>query len=128
MPFDLPILSRASAMMTHAQTRQTLVAQNIAHADTPGYRARDLPDFARLYEQGMFEARASRAGHAGVEGALLERAREISGAGLESPDGNTVTLEDQMLRGVEAQRAHSRAVTVYDKSLDILRLAMGRGR
>ncbi len=44
----------------------------------------------------------------------------------ESPNGNTVSLEDQMVRGVEAQRQHTMALAVWQKSLDILRFSLGR--
>ena len=40
------ILATASALARHSSQRQSLVAENIANADTPGYRSRDLDDFA----------------------------------------------------------------------------------
>ena len=43
MPID--ILSLASALAAHANVRQEVIAENVAHADTPGYRARDIADF-----------------------------------------------------------------------------------
>jgi flagellar basal body rod protein FlgB len=43
-----------------------------------------------------------------------------------SPNGNSVSLELEMLRGIEAQRAHSRAMRVYGSALGILRASIGR--
>jgi flagellar basal-body rod protein FlgB len=44
---DLPILSVLRTRMQWHQERQRLLAENVANADTPNYRARDLvpPDF-----------------------------------------------------------------------------------
>ncbi|MBB5515228.1 flagellar basal-body rod protein FlgB [Rubricella aquisinus] len=132
MPFELDIFRKAGALMAHAQARQAVVSENIAHADTPGYRARDIQAFSDVYQGSKAEldrAMTTRDGHRMREDqAAAHRFAEYVAPGIESPDGNTVTLEDQMIRGVEAQRAHSRAVAVYDKSMDILRTALGRGR
>ena len=45
---DLSILNLASALAAHASARQEVLAENVAHADTPGYRARDVADFAAI--------------------------------------------------------------------------------
>jgi flagellar basal-body rod protein FlgB len=44
---DIPILSMLRTRMQWHQERQRLLAENVANADTPTYRARDLapPDF-----------------------------------------------------------------------------------
>jgi flagellar basal-body rod protein FlgB len=42
------------------------------------------------------------------------------------PNGNSVDLEDQVMRGLEAARMHDRALTVYRSSLDLMRAALGR--
>jgi len=42
----LTVFQIAGRMAAHAGRRQTVLAQNVANADTPGYRAMDLPDFA----------------------------------------------------------------------------------
>ena len=45
---NLSILNLASALAAHASARQDVIAENVAHADTPGYRARDIADFASI--------------------------------------------------------------------------------
>ncbi|MGB0497879.1 MAG: flagellar biosynthesis protein FlgB [Rubricella sp.] len=117
MSSDLEILRTASALISHSAQRQSVIATNVAHADTPGYRARDVVPFAEVLARGLPET---------GRGAFALRNPDTPGT--VSPDGNSVTLEDQMVRGVEAQRAHSRALTIYGHSIDILRLALGRGR
>ncbi|MFD1807778.1 hypothetical protein ACFSHQ_05285 [Gemmobacter lanyuensis] len=48
----LQIVRMAQALAGHAGARQGEIARNIANADTPGYRARDMPDFAAAYADG----------------------------------------------------------------------------
>lgn len=123
---DLLRLAQASA--EHAAQRQAVVARNIAHADTPGYRAQDIPPFSDIFARtAPAELRATRPGHLAAEGGGAPRARAVA-TGAEAPNGNTVSLEDQMLRAAEARRQHGMALAVYSKSLDILRASMGRIR
>lgn len=117
--FDrLEIFSLASSLARHSAARQAVVAQNIANADTPGYRARDITSFEdtlRAMEQ---------AGGARQSDPLPVRTFDAGTPA--SPNGNSVSLEIEMLRGIEAQRAHSRALRVYGSALSILRTSIGR--
>jgi len=110
--FDrLEIFALAGARAQHAATRQAVVAQNIANADTPGYRAQDIPSFDAAWHalpRGVGDPRTFDAGTPA------------------SPNGNTVSLELEMLRGIEAQRDHARALQVYGSALSILRSSLGR--
>jgi len=126
--FDLSIFNIAGAMARHAAARQGIVAENIAHADTPGYRARDLQKFDEVMSGEMrpFAPTATRDGHFGVKSGAEFRADEISAFGSEQPNGNTVTLEDQMVRGAETQMQHDMALSIYSTSMDILRTSLGR--
>lgn len=128
---DLTLLRLASGLAAHATARQTLVSENIAHADTPGYRARDLGDFgAAVAAEDGFAARATRPGHFAADGAGAAglRPQETAALGAESPNGNSVSLEDQMVRAAEVRQSHDLAVGVYAKTLDILRAGLGRPR
>ncbi|MGM0584728.1 MAG: FlgB family protein [Pseudomonadota bacterium] len=136
MSSELQILSLAEALAEHASRRQVLVARNVAHADTPGHRARDLAPFsetvaAQAAQDGEgFRPRAMRPGHAGFADASGAGAEVVEDArtGAASPNGNTVSLEDQMVRAAEARMQHDLALGVWRKSLDILRAAMGPAR
>jgi flagellar basal-body rod protein FlgB len=130
MDLNLDILRLASRLAAHATARQQVISENVAHADTPGYRARDVADFASTLEAAPgFAAHTTRPGHipfgAGAHG--LEP-REASAFGVESPNGNTVSLEDQMIRAAEVRQSHDMALGVYTKSLEILRTSLGRAR
>lgn len=118
----LEVFQAAQAMARHAGARQALVAQNIANADTPGYRARDLHSFAEAYGASTGGLRTTRAGHIGA----AEAGRPFERASEASPNGNTVSLESEMLSAAEIRGAHNRALAIYGKSMDILRASLGR--
>ena len=126
---DINTLSLASALAAHAGARQQILAENVAHADTPGYKARDIRDFATIVDDriGAFAARTTRPGHIafGADAHGFD-VREQTALGAETPNGNTVSLEDQMLRAAEVRQQHELATGVYAKSLEILRAAVTR--
>ena len=121
------VMAMAGAMSSHAAFRQGLIAENIANADTPGYRSKDAAVFSDAYSSGpRLELRATRAAH--VQG----MDRDIGGDVFEivpghlSPNGNGVSLEAEMVRAAEVRRDHDTALAVYRTSLDILRASLGR--
>jgi flagellar basal-body rod protein FlgB len=121
---NLDVFRTAMAMARHAGHAQAISAQNIANADTPGYRALDLPDFHQTVRQAAAGQRATRPEHlhGGADRTpVAEERREAM-----DPNGNTVSLELEMVNAVDAQRQHSRALAVYKSSMNILRTSLGR--
>ena len=128
--FETPDVMRlAQDLARYAGTRQSVIARNIANADTPGFRARDLEGFAEAYARGTDKVtlETTRQGH--QTGAPLSSSwSTVDAGGRPSPNGNTVSLEEEMVRATRASSDHNTALTVYRSSLDILRTAIGRGR
>lgn len=124
---NLNIFRTAHAMAVHAGTRQTILARNMANADTPGYTARDLPPFAEIVggSPSDFGLRASRPGHMGTDGGRFS-SNIIDRADERDPNGNSVSLETEMLHAVETRRQHDRALAIYKSSLTVLRAAIGK--
>lgn len=122
---DLKLLNMASALARHAADRHQVLAGNIANADTAGYKAKDVEPFAEAFLK-------SQSSHVSLATSTAESAGDAwrivnsSTPGAASPNGNTVSLEDQMIRTSEAQQSHAAATAIYKKSLDILRLTLGR--
>jgi len=121
----LELTRMAQAMAAHAGARLGLVAQNVAQADTPGYRAQDLPDFGQTYDSGA-GLRTTRPGHMGHAAGLLAQPRDRGGAA--SPDGNTVSLEREMVTAVGVRQQHEMALAIYRNTSEIIRASLGRGR
>nr|WP_050524678.1 FlgB family protein [Pseudorhodobacter wandonensis] len=123
----LEIIRMAQALATHAGTRMGAIAQNVAHADSPGYKARDLPDFATTYADQYDEnLRITRAGHLGAAGAAPLEA--VVQRGGDAPNGNSVSLEAEMVKAAEVRQQHDMALSIYRSSADMVKLALGRGR
>lgn len=127
---DAPYLMKmAQSLARHAGARQAQVARNIANADVPGYRARDLVEFSESYQQNKpgIEARATRPRHM-ANGVSHARFETVDLGGEAALNGNTVSVEQEMVRGTDAKSSHDLALSVYKSSLDILRTSLGKGR
>jgi flagellar basal-body rod protein FlgB len=125
------VFALASARLAHASQRNAVVASNIAHADTPGFKAQDVAafDFVRTTAAtGAVEPKATRSGHAGGQSPPGRPEVEVHDAPAtdESPDGNTVSLEEQMVQAAEIRGHFELAATLYAKHLSMLRTAIGR--
>lgn len=123
---SLNILKAAHSLASHAYQRQSVIATNIANADTPDYKARDLAP-RKVQNDVHFSLKSTRPEHDLTPGTSSQPRTVISSiAGAESPNGNTVSLEDQMVRSAEIQQQHELALGVYSKSMAILKLSLGR--
>jgi flagellar basal-body rod protein FlgB len=123
---NLEVMRMAHGLATHASSRQDVVARNVANADTPGYRTHDVTPFSELYEAGNPAGmRATRAGHIDA-GESMARTSLVEVAGEASPNGNTVSLESEMIRSADVRHQHDMATSIYKTSLDILRTSLGK--
>lgn len=123
---NLEVFQTAMSMAQHAGARQAHVARNIANADTPGYQAQSIPAFREIYRTGETISQLStRPGH--LAGSSNTSAVRASASPSEAtPNGNSVSLEEELLNSVEIQREHSRALGIYKHALDLMRLSIGR--
>ena len=125
---ELNVFKIAYSMATHAGKRQALVSQNIANADTPGYHAKDIKPFQEVYAAGPRpgDMVASRGSHLnGNKGSQMDWAVTSTTAGAD-PNDNSVSIETEILNGVEVKRQHDRALAIYKSSMNILRTSIGR--
>jgi flagellar basal-body rod protein FlgB len=122
---QLAIFQLADAVARHAAGRHELVARNIANADTPGYKARDLPAFSAELAQ-RAALRTTRPTHLASTNEVTFRALEASAADADGPNGNSVALPDQLARGSQARGSYERALAVYGKTMGILKASLGR--
>ncbi|MGB9369979.1 MAG: flagellar basal body rod protein FlgB [Xanthobacteraceae bacterium] len=128
---DLPIFSMLRTRMNWHQERQRLLAENVANADTPGYRPRDLTplDFGRQVQQasGQLQLALTAPGHLGRAGAAGSSfAVERSGKYDVKPMGNAVNLEDEMMKVAANQMDHQAAISLYSRSMGLLKTAIGK--
>ncbi|MCR0980670.1 flagellar basal body rod protein FlgB [Roseomonas populi] len=107
--------------------RQEVLASNIANADTPGYRARDLAPFARHLARAADPATLARTDprHLAPAGAGDPAARATPAEEV-SPNGNAVSLDEQALKVADTDSAHALAMGLYKRWNGMFRTALGR--
>ncbi len=122
----LNLTRMAAGLADHAASRMDQVARNVAQADTPGFKAMDLPDFAQVYDAGpQGTMRATRAGHIATAPSATQAIAQPT-AGETQPNGNTVSLEREMVKSASVRQEHDMALAVYSHARDILRASLGR--
>ena len=128
---DLPILGMLRTRMQWHQERQRLLAENVANADSPGFRPRDLapPELGRPATHGAAVALArTDPGHFGSSGgAQAGQFKQEHNRRYEiRPTGNAVSLEDEMQKIASNQMEYLAATTLYSRGLGLLKLAAGK--
>ena len=129
---NLDIFKMSHAMAVHAGRRQAVAAMNVANADTPDYKARDIAPFSDIYSQrnepdaAAAVARATRAGHMHGSAAGQQSISFVDPNGIAAPNGNTVSLDMEMLKSLNAKRQHDRALAIYRSSLTVLRTVLSK--
>lgn len=121
----IEMMRMARAMGSHASQRQIAVARNIANADTPGFKAEDLQPFADSYRAASEPLRTTDARHLQVPDWSPATRRTTTETGV-SPNGNSVSLEEEMLKAAEVKRGHDLSLGIYRSALDLMRTSIGR--
>ncbi len=129
----LPIFAMMTKRMAWLSRRQQVLAQNIANADTPNYKPRDLQalsfkDMARTQQAGL-APKVTRAGH--ISPARANRGpafrEEVQKQPLETTlSGNAVVLEEQIMKAAETAMAYELTTNLYRKHVSMIKDALGR--
>jgi flagellar basal-body rod protein FlgB len=86
--------------------RQSLVAQNVANADTPGFRALDVLPFARVLDRSALELTTSSAMHMRpTQAETFAAAIKPAESWETTHSGNTVSPELEMIKAGEIRSA-----------------------
>ena len=123
---SLSFFNLASKRLTWLAGRQQVISQNIANADTPGFRAQDVTPFAEMVEEsrrteGFAVTQARHIRNDDSLGAALTEADDV--AWEQSIDGNTVVLEQQVIKATDTEDSYRLAADLYRKAHELLRLA-----
>lgn len=123
----LELTRMAQSLAAQSGARMAVIAENVANADTPGYKAKDVPAFSEVYEAEGLEMRATRPGHLSAPAQSAAPGPEVA-SGHEAPNGNSVSLEAEMVKSVEARQSHEMALAIYRATSDVIRASLGRPR
>jgi len=127
---DIPIFSMLRTRLEWAQSRQRVLAENVANSDTPQYRPHDLvaPKFDALSASTRpLQLAATEPGHiTGLGGASETFRSEREGAYELQPTGNAVNLEEEMMKVAANQMDYQAVTALYTRSLNLLKTAIGK--
>lgn len=133
--FDqLNIFRMSHGLARFAAARQAAVAQNVANVNTPGYRQVDVPSFAEAHAASLLptadagpQPRVTRAAHLGpVTASPAPPEPSVVSDARVAPNGNSVSLESEIVKAAEIRQDHDMALSVYQSALSILRASLGR--
>lgn len=115
--------------MGYLSERQKVLAQNIANADTPNYRAQDMKqmDFAKALAQ-----QTRTVSPAVTDPRHISPVQSGGTFGLNrgknpyetAPDGNSVVLEEQANKMAQNQIDYATATSLYSKYISMVKLAI----
>ena len=129
---NLQLFAALTEKMKWHQTRQGLLAENVANAETPGYRGRDLKAFGfeehmRNLSSASITTAATSSGHIVAKGSEGVPFGSSAMNNFEvTPEGNGITLEDEMMKVTSNQMDYQTVTTLYTRSMRLLRTALGR--
>lgn len=113
--------------------RQEVLSQNIANADTPKYRPKDIEPFSfndLVRRESRLQLNVDRTNPQHLQGnrrRVTEFREETTHKPWETaPAGNAVVLEEQMAKVNETQIAHKLTTQLYKRHLAMLRTAIGK--
>jgi flagellar basal-body rod protein FlgB len=131
---DIPILSMLRTRLDWAQARQRVLADNVANADMPNFRGRDLAPL-KFDDAPLITPTA-------VPGVTLTRtaSSHMEGVGLSQspfpnknapvyetrPAGNAINLEEEMMKVAANQMDFQTATALYTRSLNLIKTALGK--
>lgn len=130
----IPLLDVLRQRMSWLNARQSVLSQNVANADTPGYEARDLKpvDFGRLVQETRSSATFNNSlavtnpHHIAIRtSANAGYSEDVSADTEANPTGNTVSLEQEMIKVADTQAQFQAASNLYAKAVGMLRTAIG---
>lgn len=111
------------------EARQRVLARNIAHADTPGFRPSDLRPFAETMARAADPVLARTSPlHLATPHGTGPRARPDRDATERAPNGNAVALDQQALKIADTDTAHALATGLHRRYLGLFRTALGRNQ
>jgi flagellar basal-body rod protein FlgB len=128
--YDIPLFGILRVKMDWLSARQKTLAENIANSSTPNYKAKDLKplDFDELLKRSKAFATAADAPSGQIPVGLGDKDYEPTDPrdGEMTPNGNSVVLEEQMMKESETQVQFQTAVDIYQKGLSMLLTAVGK--
>jgi flagellar basal-body rod protein FlgB len=136
-PMDLsqiPLFAMLRGRLGYLSERQQVIAQNVANSDTPGFTPKDLTAFSFTAKTDSHSGSSAatpavtQPGHMALPGAQGGSAQSgfksvMSRDSEMRLDGNSVVLEEEMMKLTDSRMNYDAAISFYQKSLGLLTMA-----
>lgn len=130
----IPLFSMLTQRLNWLSQRQSVLAQNIANANTPGYKPKDLKELS--FRTMLAKTSSATIGMAKTSGAHLAGTSKSqgtykiikSGSYETTPSGNAVVLEEQLMKSGETRMNYRTTLNLYRKHIELLKTALNAGR
>lgn len=132
---NIGLFKALNAKMQYLDTRQKVLAQNVANADTPNYVPKDLTkvDFGRVLQavtkDNQVRVDTTSAMHMPppnqVDDAQSRGAKLVYEV---APDGNEVSLEEQIVKSSQNTMDYNLMTTLYQKNVNLIKTVLGTAR
>jgi flagellar basal-body rod protein FlgB len=128
-PMQLPLFDLAQQRLAWTDKRQEVLAQNIANVNTPGWQSKDVQPFSQFLggTAGPGLTRTDPQHLAGTQD-TAQASLLTEPSALRQPDGNAVSLDDQLTKVADTATAQEIATTLYKKYLSMFSFAFGYGQ
>lgn len=110
--------------------RQRLLAENVANADTPKFKPRDLApfnDFKTSLQQAMIMPAVTQANHIHSGRPMVAGIRIVESPDQDTlPSGNGVDLESEMIKVSQTGMEYQQMINLLKKWHGMVRVALGK--
>ncbi len=133
---DIGLLQALTAKMSYLKQRQSVLAQNVANANTPDYKPHDMVpvDFGSVLKSLTGDQTAKLAPvatdphHLGGVNEIKDPKNITQKKTYETkPDGNAVVMEEQMVKSAQTTMDYNLMTTLYEKNVALIRTAIDPG-
>jgi flagellar basal-body rod protein FlgB len=126
-PTKIGLFDLAEKRLTWTAQRQAVLAGNIANANTPGFRARDVTSFADvLAGTGSMAPVQTQPGH--LAGSLPTGVASLAKqrSTVRARDGNAVALDEQLTKVADTETTQSLVTSIWKKYVGMFNTALGK--
>ena len=126
-PTKIGLFDLAEKRLTWTAQRQTVLAANIANANTPGFQARDVTSFAQVLSgTGTMAPAQTQPGHMSRTVSTDVASLTRQPPKVRALDGNSVALDEQLTKVADTETTVSLVTTIWKKYVGMFNTALGR--
>ncbi len=130
---DIGLLQAIGSKINYLNQRQSIIAQNVANADTPGYRPKDLVDvdFSTMLKKELggqknVSVNTTNEQHLpNAQSTIDPKSRKDREVYEVAPAGNAVIIEEQLLQAGQNSMDYNLMLNVMQKQTGMFRIALG---